>query len=184
MSWRRWNAAIHRDAGYLCVGLTLIYGISGVAVNHMDAWNPSYRIERVERTLEALPMASGPEATAREVLRQLAITTPASAVFQAGPESLQILVGRDKLVVDLASSRVTWEKVQPRPLLRPMNFLHLNHPKRLWTLVADLYAVALMLLAGTGLFMLRGRQGITGRGGWLTGAGLLIPLLFLISYYL
>ena len=27
---------IHRDVGYLVVGLTLIYAISGIAVNHID----------------------------------------------------------------------------------------------------------------------------------------------------
>jgi hypothetical protein len=39
--------------------------------------------------------------------------------------------------------------------------------------------VALILLAATGLFMMKGKYGITGRGAWLTGAGIVIPLLFL-----
>ena len=41
---------------------------------------------------------------------------------------------------------------------------------------------ALILVAITGLFVLKGKKGITGRGAWLTGAGVLIPLVFLVMY--
>ncbi len=51
MSWRRWNYVLHRDIGFLCIGLTLLYAISGVAVNHIAQWNPSYRVERVETNI-------------------------------------------------------------------------------------------------------------------------------------
>ena len=43
--WRRWNNILHRDIGYLAVGLTVVYAISGVAVNHRADWNPSYTFE-------------------------------------------------------------------------------------------------------------------------------------------
>ena len=72
------------------------------------------------------------------------------------------------------------QKFSPRPGLYAMNFLHLNHPKKAWTIVADIYAVLLGVLAFTGLFVLTGRKGITGRGAWLTSAGILMPLIFLI----
>lgn len=39
---RKW----HRDIGYFIAGLTIIYSISGVAVNHIDDWNPSYTITK------------------------------------------------------------------------------------------------------------------------------------------
>jgi len=63
-----------------------------------------------------------------------------------------------------------------------VNFLHLNESKKLWTWMADLYAIALALLAITGLFVLKGKKGITGRGAWLTGAGVVIPVVFLLMY--
>ncbi|HSG48621.1 MAG TPA: PepSY-associated TM helix domain-containing protein, partial [Longimicrobiales bacterium] len=70
-----------------------------------------------------------------------------------------------------------------RPGLRQANFLHLNEAKKLWTWMADLYAVGLLVLAVTGLFVLRGRNGITGRGAWLTAAGVVIPAAFLFFYF-
>jgi hypothetical protein len=42
--------------------------------------------------------------------------------------------------------------------------MHLNHPKKLWTWMADIYAAVLIILAVTGLFVLKGKKGITGRG--------------------
>ena len=46
MKWRKFNIIIHRDLGYLCFGLTILYVISGVAVNHIHDWNPTYEIEK------------------------------------------------------------------------------------------------------------------------------------------
>src|SRR4051812_48710232 len=40
---RPWLRAIHRDAGYFGVGLTLVYALSGLAVNHIADWDPSFR---------------------------------------------------------------------------------------------------------------------------------------------
>ena len=36
---RRYLRPLHRDFGYLIVGLTFVYAISGLAVNHIDDWN-------------------------------------------------------------------------------------------------------------------------------------------------
>ena len=54
MKWRKWNNIIHRDLGYLCVGLTIIYAVSGVAVNHVQDWNPNYVIEKQEKRIEPI----------------------------------------------------------------------------------------------------------------------------------
>ena len=42
---RRWNNLLHRDIGYLCVGMTLVYAISGIVMNHFksgDFQHPDY----------------------------------------------------------------------------------------------------------------------------------------------
>ena len=53
-NWRKLNNALHRDVGYLVVGLTIVYAVSGLAVNHRADWNPSYRTGR--RTLRIAPI--------------------------------------------------------------------------------------------------------------------------------
>jgi len=49
--------------------------------------------------------------------------------------------------------------------------------------MADIYAAVLLILAVTGLFVLKGKKGITGRGAWLTGLGVLIPVIFIFCIY-
>jgi hypothetical protein len=63
-------------------------------------------------------------------------------------------------------------------VLYEFNQLHLNAPKGLWTYIADLYALALIALSVTGMFVLRGRLGMAGRGAWLVGAGVLVPVVY------
>jgi|GEM_PF-216128 len=41
-AFKRLMRGLHRDAGALAVGLTIVYAISGLAVNHVLDWNPSY----------------------------------------------------------------------------------------------------------------------------------------------
>ena len=51
---RPWLRALHRDLGYLAVGLTLVYAVSGLAVNHLADWDPNFA--NVEREFDvALP---------------------------------------------------------------------------------------------------------------------------------
>jgi uncharacterized protein len=67
-------------------------------------------------------------------------------------------------------------------VLHAANFLHLNHGKQIWTWVADAFAVALIVLAVTGMFLLKGKNGIRGRGMWLSAAGVAVPLFFYWLY--
>lgn len=183
MNWRRWNNILHRDLGYLCFGLTVIYAISGVAVNHIADWNPNYRIERVQSAIDPAPLEGlTGDRLIKTILEQLAETGEVKGNYQADDENLQIFVVNNNLTVNLKTGAVYQEKSRPRTALYEMNFLHINHAKKLWTWVADLYALALAALAVTGLFVLRGKKGITGRGAWLTGIGCLIPLFFLWLY--
>lgn len=38
-----WLRAVHRDLGFLMVGLCLVYGISGFLLNHMDGKDPAFK---------------------------------------------------------------------------------------------------------------------------------------------
>ena len=183
MKWRKWNNILHRDLGYLCFGLTIIYVISGVAVNHIDIWNPSYTIERVESRITTPPELPLQAESITAILAELDETGQYKSSFRPDPKTLQIFVEGNTLTIDLYSGQVLQEKVTPRPILRPLNFLHLNHPKKTWSWFADLYAICLGILAITGLFVLKGKKGITGRGAWLTLIGILFPVFFLWLYY-
>ncbi len=180
-TWRRLSIALHRDVGYLAVALTIAYGISGLAVNHIADWNPNYRSDKRVTTIAPIALDAGP-AMVDTVIARLALTTAPRSTYQPDPQTLQLFYGEQVYNVDLPTGKVLIESNAPRRVLHELNQLHLNEPKRVWTYVADLYALSLILLAITGLFVLKGKYGITGRGGWLTAVGALIPLGFWLAY--
>lgn len=181
MNWYKLNRALHRDLGYLCCGLTLIYVISGVAVNHVDSWNPSYRLTRIESNIGSLSSVTQ-EKLIPVILERVGETRKLKNVFPSAPNEMTVFIEGNTIKVNLISGETVQDRYVPRSFLYEINFLHLNHPKKLWTWFADLYAIGLGLLAVTGLFVLRGKQGLKGRGGVLTTAGFVIPIFFLWLY--
>lgn len=62
-----------------------------------------------------------------------------------------------------------------RPVVYWFNRLHYNRIQG-WNLMGDFFAVSLVFFAVSGLFMVKGKNGLAGRGKWLLLAGILIPL--------
>ena len=181
MKWRRLNNVLHRDVGYLVVGLTLVYGISGLAVNHRADWNPSYRPGKT--TLQIAPLtATDRDGQVREALSRLGITDTPRNAFRPNPETLQIFFPARSYAIDVPTGTVIVDAVRPRPVLFEMNQMHLNAPKGAWTIIADVYALALIFIALSGMFVLKGQLGITGRGAKLVAIGTLIPLSYWLYY--
>jgi len=183
MKLRKWNRIIHRDLGYIIFGMSIIYGLSGIALNHLDDWNPDYIIRTAEMTLRELP-APGPvsKEQAQNLVDQIDENYQYRSHFYPQENILKIFLKQGSATINLESGYTRTEVLKKRPVFREVNFLHYNKPKKLWTWFSDAFAVALILMAVTGLFMIRGRKGITGRGAWLTALGIIIPAIFLLLY--
>ena len=183
MKIRKWLRIIHRDMGYIFFGMSLVYGISGIALNHLDDWNPDYIIKISEATLPDVPAADDiSKEVAGSLARQIDQNYHYRSHFFPGPGVLKIFIKQGSVTINLDSGRAYIEVIKKRPVFREMNFLHYNKPKKLFTWFSDAFALALILMAISGLFMIRGKKGITGRGAWLTALGILIPAIFLILY--
>ena len=178
MGWRRVNNVLHRDIGYLVVGLTLIYAVSGIAVNHVADFNPNYREAREEFTFEPFTAADRAE-EARLLVDRLGLPEPVDS-FRPAPGQLLLLYEGWKVEAEPGLGKATSLRLESRPLLHALNRLHLNHLKGAWTWFADLYAVLLIFMAISGVLVLRGRTGLGGRGKWLVAIGFLFPILALL----
>ena len=178
-SWRPWLRALHRDAGYFIIGLTVIYALSGLAVNHIADWDPSFR--QIDRTHQvAGPFPADDRAAAQRVLDALAIAQAPNEVYRASDTQLEIVFDKRTLHLDPTTGRVVEEGQEPRLFLRLANWLHLNRGKKAWTYVADTYAVLLLWLAFSGLFMIPGRKGLLGRGAIITAIGAAVPIAYVV----
>jgi hypothetical protein len=178
--WRRWSIVLHRDVGYLAVALTIAYAISGIAVNHIADWNPNYRVTKTFTAVAPIT-ATDPNAIVTTAMERLQLVEPPRRSFQPDSHTVQLFYKGTTYHVDLPTGKVMVEATRSRPVLFEMNQLHLNHSKRAWTWIADVYALALLLLAITGLFVIKGRYGITRRGAWLTAAGFL-PIVYWLVF--
>jgi hypothetical protein len=181
--WRRWLRILHRDIGYVCAALTIVYAISGIAVNHTHHWNPNYDLNREHRSFPPVPVGEK-EAMVERLIDVLDLPGAPKSTFRPRPEVVELYYEGWHVQADAVAGEAMIERPSERFLLRDANFLHLNHPKGLWTYFADLYALALGFLGISGLFILRGRQGLAGRGKWFLLAGFLIPLVFVVLRYI
>ncbi len=176
MNARRLVLALHRDLGYFFTGALLLYAFSGLAVNHVDDWNPSFDIERRAITL-TLPRERS-QVTEEAVLANLQSLDEADNLrgFDFPSSSrVKIYLKDGSIVARLGDGQGEYESIRRRPLLYQANSLHLN-PATWWKAFSDLFAVGLIIIAETGLFVARGRHGLAGRGKWLVAAGLTAPL--------
>lgn len=174
---RPWLRALHRDLGYLAVGLTLVYAISGLAVNHVADWNPSFAAIEREYDVPA-PLPDDDTAAAAVLAKAAGIDAAPIDVYRVSDDELEVAFEQRTLHANPRTGHVFEEGESPRPFLRVANWLHLNRGKKAWTYIADGYAVFLLFLAASGVFMLPGRKGLAGRGGLLVALGFAVPILY------
>ncbi len=176
---RPWVRAIHRDAGYFAIGLTIIYALSGLAVNHIKDWDPNFKQINVTHHL-AGPFPKDDHAAAAKVLAELGVSRKPQDVYRADAHELDIVFDKRTFHADTTNGTVLEEGQKPRFFLRVADWLHENRGKRAWTYVADTYAVFLLYLAISGLFMIPGRKGLKGRGAVIALAGAMVPVLYVV----
>lgn len=180
--WRAVARALHRDLGYFFFGATVIYAVSGLAINHRNDWNPSYSVVRQDgRLAPGLVASAEGKAGAQALLKEAGIAATYLKHYEPSPGELRVFYQGGSATFVKSDGRFVSETLARRPLLHAFNKLHYN-PGRWWTWFADAFSVGLVIVAVTGLFLLRGKHGLTRRGGVLVGAGLLLPALLAILY--
>ena len=164
---------IHRDLGFLMVGITLVYGISGILLNHIKRKDPAFNVESktiqlpTNLTTEELSTAWKSDGSLPTLKRIMQINENSSRLFLEGG------IG----IYNSINGSLDYEIHTKRVLIYWINRLHYNKIKGWWP-VADIFAGSLILLAITGLFIVKGKRGIAGSGKWYLLIGILIPILF------
>ena len=182
MNLSKLNRVTHRDIGYLIAGLTIIYAISGIALNHKHNWNPNYIIDNRTFTTD-IPIVreSFDNDAAREILKNIDVDSNFKTFYFPAGNKVTIFVDGGLIQVNTITGNGIIEMISKRPLFYQINFLHYN-PGIWWKYFSDIYCIALIFVTVTGLFIVKGRNGITKRGAILTIIGIILPLLFLLIY--
>lgn len=184
MKLRKLNRVTHRDIGYLITGLTIIYALSGIALNHIHDgnWNPNYIID--QKKISTNVKFASTETTDEKVLNFLDEINEREnykKFYYPAKNMLTIFLNGGSVHLNTTTGKGYVEKIKKRPIFYQINFLHYN-PGVWWRWFSDIYCVLLILVTITGLFIVRGKNGITRRGAILTAIGIVLPLIFLFIY--
>jgi len=176
------NRVTHRDIGYLITGLTIIYALSGIALNHKHNWNPNYIIDhRIIKTDMRFERGAVDDDKVLEFLEEIGEGENYKTYYYPTGDRLTVFLDGGSVQVNVKSGEGYVERLTKRPLFYQINFLHYN-PGKWWKYFSDIYCLSLILVTITGLFIVKGRNGITRRGAILTAVGIMLPLMFLFIY--
>ena len=182
MNLSKLNRVTHRDIGYLIAGLTIIYALSGIALNHKNNWNPNYIIDnRSFKTDIPISRELFNNETAATILKNILADPEFKTFHFPTGNKVTIFIDGGFVQINALTGEGVVEKISKRPLFYQINFLHYN-PGRWWKYFSDIFCVSLMIVTITGLFIIKGKNGITKRGAILTVIGIILPLLFLFIY--
>jgi hypothetical protein len=175
-AWRAWLRAIHRDIGYFAIGFTVIYAVSGIAQNHIGDWGDVSYVAS-ERTFEIPKIADDvPDDVAiKRVADAAKLGTPTSSLRAGDEIRLGYASGAQATAI---GTQVTVQSRERRAFIGLANWLHKARGKTAWKYIADLYALCLLYLACSGIFMIKGRNGLRWRGAIVIGVGIAVPVLY------
>ncbi len=182
MKLRKLNRVTHRDIGYLIAGMTIIYALSGIALNHKHDWNSNYIIDQRNFTTDIqFTRDSSNEEKVSQLLDELGETKNYKTSYYPTGDKLTLFLVGGSAIVNTATGEGYVERISKRPLFYQVNFLHYN-PGKWWKWFSDVFCVSLILVTITGLFIIKGRNGITRRGAILVAIGIILPIIFLFIY--
>lgn len=180
--FRKYCRKIHLHLSYLFVGVILVYAISGITMNHLKDFNPQYMISAKNYQAEGY-YPHKQNFTKEEVIGLLETVNESDNYkkhFYPNSSTMRVfLKSGSTFSLNTQSGEVNYEGLQKRPIFSQLAFLHYN-PNKWWTIFSDIFAVSLIIICITGIFMNKGKKGIIGIGGIEILVGILIPILFLI----
>ena len=176
---RRLNIATHRDLGFFFSTLIIVYCLSGIALNHINEWNPDFILHKKTIKIPHQHQRNNIGKTEIETYGKLVGESQYKIYDFPTKDQVKIYYNDASLHVNFTTKEGVYESVSRRPLFYHSNVIHRNSVKG-WNWVSDIFAIMLIIINITGLFILRGKYGISGRGKWLMAAGTLPPLLVLL----
>lgn len=174
---------IHRDLSFLFAGVILVYAISGITMNHYKGFNAQYSIEQQNFTIKGdyprIP-ASYSKKELLNILDALGERNNYTRYYSPDEKTVKIFMKEgSSLTINTKSGKALYESVKKRPIVSGLAFLHYN-PNKWWTIFSDIFAVSLIVITFTGIFITKGAKGLIGTGGIKLAIGILIPILFLL----
>lgn len=174
-----WNRTLHRDLAYFFFGLILAFSISGITLNHRENFSSREYTVTVESL--ALELPNDKSKINEDYFRNIATKiSPESEfeAFQSRGEEGRIYFDNAFATINLSTGIGEIEHVKPIPVLKQMAILH-QTTNTWWIWFSDIFGIAMLTIAITGMYISKGKYGFKRRGWILASLGLIFPFIFL-----
>lgn len=172
--------SVHRDFAYFYLGLIIAFSFSGIFLNHRRDWHPRrYTYSATEITV---PAVSQPDSIINDAY--IANFTETQGIkdnlrrFVVDKNQLSISYEKHDVKIDLTTGKGKIEEYRTTPVLGQMTKLHVDTSKW-WIYYSDIFGVAMLVIAFTGMFIQKGENSFRRRGWKLALIGIIFPLIFL-----
>lgn len=178
MKLRKVLRSLHRDFGYFIVGMTIVYALSGIFLNHRHDFNPDYKIYTREFTVEKGNSESYSEERIKAVLKTLPHNFKYKKHYISKDGLVRIFIESGEVVINPITGEGVSRYLERRPVIFEMNKLHKATLGTTWKWVSDIMAFIMLFVAISGIFILKGKRGLLRWGWWWMIAGFVVPLVF------
>jgi hypothetical protein len=169
----------HRDLAYFYLGLIIAFSFSGIFLNHRQSWHPrryTYQSEDIQLK-STVSKDSVNEIFIKAFTNEYKIDDNLRR-FSVDGNNLRVSYAMHDVQVDLGTGKGKLETYKITPVLGQMTQLHVDTSKW-WIYYSDIFGVAMLIIAITGMFIQKGDNSFRKRGWKLALVGVIFPLIFL-----
>jgi hypothetical protein len=170
---------IHRDLAYLYIGLIIAFSISGIFLNHRRTWHPETYVfsEKEISTQTMISKESINDDFIAQFSKEQQIVDKVRR-FRVDGNNLKISYVNNDVTLDLLTGKGKLETYKTTPILGQMTILHTD-TSNWWIYYSDIFGIAMLTIAVTGMFIQKGEFSFKSRGWKLALLGMIFPLIFL-----
>ncbi len=168
----------HRTLAYLYVGLIISFSISGIMLNHRENWKPSRYVSSVKEVSISPIQKDSVNDQFIEAFTKTQGIQDRFRRFRIEKNELRISYEKNDVEIDMATGKGTIETYKKTPLISQVITLHQDTSKW-WIYYSDVFALAMLTIAITGMFIQKGNYSFKKHGWKLALVGIIFPLLFL-----
>lgn len=170
----------HRDIAYFYIGLIISFSLSGIFLNHRRVWHPmKYKYNTEEITLNQKVTADQvTDDYIKSFSQEFKIDDQLRRYAVDDNNVLRIAYTDHDVQVNLNSGKGEIGEFRQTPLLGQMTELHVTTNKW-WIYYSDVFGIAMLTIALTGMFIVKGQNSFRKRGWKLALIGIIFPLIFL-----
>lgn len=182
MKFRKLLRVLHRDFGYFIVAMTLVYAISGIFLNHRHDFNPDYKIIFSDFKVNMPIDGNWSAEFLKDQLEEINDELIFKKHYINNEGQIKIFIENGEAIINPVNGTGTMQYLEKRPVIFVMNRLHRASMGTLWKWTSDLMGVILIFVAVSGMFILKGKRGLTNWGWWFVVAGVVVPVLFALIF--